>query len=599
MCKKNEIKSKRFIFEIMKTYSVIIVGALIIFLFHIHYLFLSTRNVPFMDYWRVLKDFGEKIMTNNLALRDFWSPINGQRPGLMLFLLAINMRLFGYNTQIEIFGGAIIKLFISIILIYTFIKENRDKQIQNFKIQILCLSFLVAIFNLNQWEIITLEFSLSYMIRLFCFIFIFIYLSHCLLNMNNYKNHLYYISILLIPIICLISSALFAPFVGSICTVVFINFCINYKKERLLYFKNYLVLFFSIVFGASIYLYNIGSLLVLGEKIKIGTLLINFIKGTLIMFGTSLVFIENNFKLLYTLGIIIALLYLLAIFLFFKKEMYKKTYIPLFLILYNFLYISIIYYGRGLHFNHLYLAASRYTTETTLGLIGILWIFLNVILEEINFKTIVKRNYLRISSISVSLIIIGLITTIYFESKIGPYRGKLFEICKNILLKIDYTSDDELSIFQDAYGSVRIGVDILKKYNLGIFRTNKINPNPNINNDLIFYKGFYENKNKEVWINGNASIAIKNLSAKKFILYGYCPEMMPSNYITVSINNNESVSAEIIPGDSYKIEVDFENTDGLIYINIKTEKTVIPKNEGWNEDVRELGAFIISWELVE
>jgi hypothetical protein len=230
-----------------------------------------------------------------------------------------------------------------------------------------------------------------------------------------------------------------------------------------------------------------------------------------------------------------------------------------------------------------------------LGLIGILWIFLNEILAELNLKTTIKNGggggYLWIVSIPVCIIIICLMTAIILENKISPYKGKYFEASEKIMLKIDTISDEELRIFQGGRPDmIRAGIGLLKKYNLGIFRPNKKN------NDVIFYKGFYENKNKEVWISKNASIAIRNIYAGKFIIHGYCPESMPNN-ITVSINNNESASAEIIPGNSYNIEIDFENTDGIIYINIKTEKAYIPKNEGWNEDERELGAYIHSWEL--
>jgi hypothetical protein len=37
----------------------------------------------------------------------------------------------------------------------------------------------------------------------------------------------------------------------------------------------------------------------------------------------------------------------------------------------------------------------------------------------------------------------------------------------------------------------------------------------------------------------------------------------------------------------------------IVNIILKTEKTFIPKNEGWNDDIRELGAFIVSWSLSE
>jgi hypothetical protein len=43
--------------------------------------------------------------------------------------------------------------------------------------------------------------------------------------------------------------------------------------------------------------------------------------------------------------------------------------------------------------------------------------------------------------------------------------------------------------------------------------------------------------------------------------------------------------------------LDFENALDYISIRIKTEKSFIPKNEGWNNDNRRLGVMITKWSL--
>jgi len=124
-----------------------------------------------------------------------------------------------------------------------------------------------------------------------------------------------------------------------------------------------------------------------------------------------------------------------------------------------------------------------------------------------------------------------------------------------------------------------------------------------INKWSLIYKdknnfiGFYDNPMKESWVEGNAKIIIENKNARKFNMTGYQPKQFPNNTITIRINNNESTSLEMIPGKSYNITLDFENNLDMIYIDINTEKTFIPILEGWNDDIRELGAFISSWSL--
>jgi len=124
-------------------------------------------------------------------------------------------------------------------------------------------------------------------------------------------------------------------------------------------------------------------------------------------------------------------------------------------------------------------------------------------------------------------------------------------------------------------------------YNLNIILENEII-------DKAIYKGFYDDN----WINGNANILKKDKKSTKFCLNGFQPDNFPINNITVTINNNESITIDMIPGKEFIIELDFINNLDYINIDIVTEKTFIPKNEGWNNDIRELGALIISWLLI-
>jgi len=107
--------------------------------------------------------------------------------------------------------------------------------------------------------------------------------------------------------------------------------------------------------------------------------------------------------------------------------------------------------------------------------------------------------------------------------------------------------------------------------------------------------GFYNNQNDVFWMGNNSRIIIEDKSANIFILNGYHPENMPSYNLIININNEKKISYLMISGKVFNIEIPFENTLDYIYVDLKTEKTFIPKNEGWNDDIRELGAMILSW----
>ena len=585
----------------------IILALMVMVFFHIRYLVISTRNVPFMDYWRFIAVFGDKIIDKTFAFSDIWNTGAewGNRNPLVNILLALNMGVFGYNTQIEIFASVLFNVSIAILLIYAFNKENTNIKNNKIKWQLLCLPFILTSFSLNQWEILTLQFSLAFMIRIFCYTGIFIWINACFFNMKKYYRHLYAVSAIIFMAIIFISQAYFAAFAGAIGTVIIVNFCINYKKEKLIYLKNYLYMLFFIIIGSFVYLYNLN--IISGNiTVKSGVFIFNFIKGILLMFGSSLCqyFTEyswlgiNSRTLTYITGIITCILYIFALFLYIKRKLYKKTYIPLFFIIYCFLNIGIIYVTRAYSFDLYYLTASRYTCETTFGLTGMLWIFGSLFAEKkkkLLNPVIIEKIAI---CISICIIVSGLLASSYFERKIGYYRGKNFEKLSKNIGKIDTLSDAELEISTQAPAcNVRAGVLILKQHNLGIFK-NDIDTSKN--NVKYEYTGFYDNKNEEVWINGKAEIiAHNNNSVNRFVLTGYYPETFPGNYITVTINNNESITKEMIPGKVFDIEIDFENKYQKVKIGIKTDKTFIPKNEGWNEDLRELGVYIVKWSLLD
>ena len=586
-------KKDNILLNILSKYWIIIVVIAIVFSLYINYLVASTRNVPFMDYWRYLNDLGEKIMSGDFSFKDAWISYYGQRAPLQYFLLALNMQYFGYNTQIEIFAGAIISLLIVFYLLYAFIKENHDNLSQKVKIQLLCLPFIFLVFSLNKWEIIILQFSLSFAIRILFYLGIFILLNNYLLNIGDKKNKIVVISMLSIIAICFLSSAYFVAFSGSILLVILTHFLIRYKEDKAKYLIYYICLYASIIIGIIIYSVNAGYSSGMEKAINIGEFLVNFIKGALLMFGAS-VFQNDNAG--YTLGILIAILYIFAIILYITKKMYKKTYMPLLLILYSFINIAAIYYSRAYVFDINYLNSSRYTYETTLGLIGMLWIFAS---EVLSLHTTGRSKFITLTVIFLSYCIIigGLVNSTYTQYKIGKYRGAYFENAINVLHNTEFASDNELGMLQANSSSyVRSGVNLLKKHNISIFRNQG---NDDIQQNNILYEGFYENINYDVWTNGNASIRLDNENANRFHLIGYSPDTMPDNNITVTINNKESATVDMIPGSSYEVMLDFENRDGIININITTEKSFIPKNEGWNEDIRELGAYITSWNLYQ
>jgi hypothetical protein len=110
----------------------------------------------------------------------------------------------------------------------------------------------------------------------------------------------------------------------------------------------------------------------------------------------------------------------------------------------------------------------------------------------------------------------------------------------------------------------------------------------------LFQHGFHS----DGWISGDATIIVKDRTANRLSLTGFYPDSFPAhNRFTVTVNNEESVTVDLIPGNGFNVQLDFENNRNTVHIGLKTENAIIPINEGWNEDGRELAVIVSSWEL--
>jgi len=332
-------------------------------------------------------------------------------------------------------------------------------------------------------------------------------------------------------------------------------------------------------------------------------MIINLIKYIIVSMGSITLPFEtiadgkiNN--ILLPNSIYVTICTLVAVIIYWKTKMWEKTLLPLIMILYTLVTFSQIYFGRSFH--GLYGAYnSWYNVHTKFLLAAIIMIYIYAIEEKvsINFKSliIIPKIIRNISLCFLLLTFIPCFVGFNFFSKRAPYIKAWTES------KIPYLiGEEELTADANGYSELIYpynktiqGIELLKKYKLNIFYNDYVDKL----RKKIRYNGFYANEDGSQWINGNANIILVNKTARHFSLTGYYPERMPQNNITVTINNNESLTMDMVPGNPFTLELDFENKFDYIKINIKTEKTVIPKNEGWNEDSRELGTIISSWSL--
>ncbi len=459
----------------------LILGVLgIIVVQRIHYVLSATANVPVMDYWRYIYQFGDKIFNEGVTLKDLWVPQAGatHRPmGVPIFLFLINVKYFGLNTQIEIVGGVIALAVNTLFLLWVFLKKMKWEHGLEKCGFILLMLF---VFNINQWEIMILEFSMGFAIRALLIMISLYLFDH--LQKETVKIYQPILVAAWMFVVACLSGSYGPAVIGALCFVTLSQVFINktYKLKNLL--RN-VIMILGFGIGTLLFMTGIGG----GASSGAGKSLADMIadgrifKAVFYMLGSSLLhnesaYVKENFEVLTWIGIGLFVLYLLAIFLFFKRRLYEKTYMPIMLMAYAACSILAIAYGRIPMYGVKGVVASRYVCETTLGLIGLVWILWYEICYQFRkrkqkekLKTILNYAKVFVCVCAVVGILRILDISAETERRIAPYR-KIYQ--EGIIEKMTSgreLTDTELASFQSERKYIEEAIEIMKKYGLGVF----------------------------------------------------------------------------------------------------------------------------------
>lgn len=323
----------------------------------------------------------------------------------------------------------------------------------------------------------------------------------------------------------------------------------------------------------------------------------NLIKGLLLMMGSTIVHtnIIQVFGLLivYLAGAFVFVISIYAIYLFFKTKMHEKTYIPIMFMIYGFISMLLLFIGRyGLFGDLTYLTSSRYTCDTIVALIGIIWIYA----YSINYNNFSFKKPIVIISI-LPIIVVSVATSVnnLSESVYAPYRGSYFQGILDTVLMDDITlaTDEQIAATQANSREIfENGVNIMKKYNLGVFKAlpsdeeRKKYNEQKIGNTLTSIKKI-EGFNSDGWVGKDVSFDIRAKKSSEIIILGYYPGKITGNE-KISILLNDAVQSEYIVTDA-NIEMKLDIPNGKVS-NVKLISNFGIQSES---DTREL-AFVMT-----
>lgn len=464
------VKAKNWI----KNNSIFIILLSIVIFFQFIYILNSSINVPAMDYWRYINKYVEKCFNGGVTFNELYESYAGHKSLITTLLFVINVATFGFNSRISTVFAIVIMSITSIIIYKLFIsninslKLNKENDLFNIVKQVLGVLIIFPIFNLNQWEILLLEFATPFTIRILITIGIFYMSDKVMLYNDKIKLIPYMLSLILS--VNLVFAGYSAAVVVTIIAILFLNIILNKGKVNA---KLSAAVFFTIIFSMLLYLH--GSTVSVGVKHSLKDIILNLPKGFLVLMGSSILHEDLakeyiGFKTYYLVGLVIILFYILAVFIYFKYKYFKVTYIPIMLICYTLVNMGCIYISRFSDFGLNGMTASRYTVDTTIGLIGVVFI-----LSLWSLKYLLKVNTLILKKFLFCLLPILLITTCLIKTNckehyIGSYRCDYYRDLIFTMENIENYKDEELGKFQaNSTEMVRKGVELMKKYKLGVF----------------------------------------------------------------------------------------------------------------------------------
>ena len=449
---------------------IFVLGLICIAISYLFYVSSASSNVPLMDYWKYINRFVEKMYTGGITLEEIWRSDGIHRSPLQFILFILNVAIFHYNVQVDIYLAAIVLMIVSCIM-YKNIKNSLDSQNA-----ILCgiygIGVSIVIFNLNQWEMLNEQFALSFTMRLILFLLTYIFTSKYLTNIEDNKKYTIDLGVYYVFVIIMVGGGYFPAYVATIAFSLLVYFIVNYKECKFKYLRELICLIFFLLLGTYIYMHGLDTSTTVDRMVNISmdTVVIDFIKGMFVMLSVSFMGFTSSYKTYLIIGMIMFCLYFASLILYFKFKLYKKTWVPLMIYGYVFCAIASIHIGRLGFYGIDYAYSSRYVCETNLAIIAFFWIVF-MLVDECKEKKIAKYIYY----IPILFILANVIFSGKEEIEMGPYRKIYGQNLIDCMMQEDYEQmeDSQAALFQTERENLIQGIDILKRYELGVFYKNK------------------------------------------------------------------------------------------------------------------------------
>lgn len=462
----------------MKAKIIVSISILIPFTLVLIYMWSTATDLVYREDLVLIKGgFIENYLNGHLTFSDLWKPGIATRLLGYNLLQIINIKYFSMNSKCIVLLIPLLMMTSALLVYYDFRKSLIDKLTPNFiDASYIILSFII--FNVIQWESLTFSYGFVFQSPMPFFIASFISLELFLLKNNLRYWFAAYIFIIL-AVLVFGGTHNFA-FIPALVSTYFCYFFVNHSNlQKYFVFKItittifFLFVFFLYMFRItendyfkySSYLHHMAVSAVLADPL-------GAVKFLLASFGSSVLGMDAFFTYdflsynnLVIFGLVIFSFYVLAIVLFFRSHMFQKTYLPLFLIMMTVWYLSLMTIARFIWGTH-FVTVSHYSCVSIFGLVALVWIFIFNLASNLKLNSFLKGLILT----GFTVIITGLTLTSITTWDTQPERKAYFEQLRDIALRVDTASPEELFLFSEKPENVRASLCLLREHKLNVYR---------------------------------------------------------------------------------------------------------------------------------
>lgn len=590
--------------QFIKDYFGLICSFIVLLLFGIIYINRSYLDVPYLDGLMPIPII-DKYFQGRLSFVDINMSWGEHRLIGYSLIYLINTVVFGLNMRLEPFIFLLSDLLIGFILYFIYKKFLKNVLKNNFQkwMEISFLPILFLIFSLVHppGMLMTTQFVIGTLFFVICTVF----LDKIFLESKRKKDLINFLVFMLIYI----SIFSGANFLGAILGfIICFLFKINFSDKKKPNFFCLISILSSIFFVLAYLFLNkinqdgvglINKIYIFIFRFKESFLsLLAGLSGTTLdihtfeeLLGNEDIFVLINGSILFFIGIYSIYKYILL-------KIYKVTYIPLLLIFYSVGQILSTRLGR-LDGGWMWPMNDWYSFHLYFYLIGILWIlFYDIFVKYIKLSKKTLRFLFLKHKWTFVIFVFSMFWIFSFQmiSNVtqwhrGPNVRAWLENKRMAL--INPTDDNLESLLWTKKESIE-AIDIMKRYKLSIFRKGGFLDKQN---GVVKLSGW----NSDGWISKDTKVMIVDSKEGILSLNLYIPVYVFTgvykNSIVLQIMNGEDVLGQqkFLEGsfDNGSIEVNFDiPKETELNLNLKLDKSFIPKEYNLGEDSRNLGVIV-------